>query len=58
MITCADINKDGVISFVEWAEHGSFDKTLSWDRLVETWAHFDVEGKGYLTREEAIYRKA
>ena len=52
----ADTNKDGVITFAEWAR-STAPLSLELKRLISRWSAFDVEGKGYLTKEEAYYRK-
>lgn len=53
-----DLNKDGNISFLEWAFKDKIAPALPLELLMERWLKFDVEGKGYLTIEEAFHRTA
>jgi hypothetical protein len=55
----ADHSGDGKLTFLEWAlrdEGVRSDAALA--PLAKHWAKFDVEGKGYLTEEEAFSRRA
>ena len=53
-----DLNEDGNISFLEWAFKDNTLSTAPLDLLMERWLKYDVEGKGYLTIDEAYNRKA
>lgn len=53
-----DINDDKKIAFLEWAYKDGHKPELSLDLLMSRWLQYDVEGKGYLTIEEAHSRKA
>ena len=53
-----DLNKDGNISFLEWAFKDNIHPPVSLELLMERWLKYDVEGKGFLTIEEAYKRKA
>ncbi|KAJ7042784.1 hypothetical protein C8F04DRAFT_1074793 [Mycena alexandri] len=52
-----DVNRDGRLSFLEWAQSRDHFAGLGLQTLAERWAEFDWEGKGYLTAEEAFERK-
>ncbi|KAJ6497320.1 hypothetical protein C8R45DRAFT_1128939, partial [Mycena sanguinolenta] len=52
-----DVNQDGQISFLEWAQSRDHFAGMGLQVLAERWAKFDWEGKGYLTGEEAFERK-
>lgn len=53
-----DLNEDGNISFLEWAFKDNTQPPASLELLMERWLKYDVEGKGYLTIDEAYNRKA
>ena len=53
----ADTNGDNLITFSEWAL-ATAEPSSELQRLLSRWAAFDVEGKGYMTKEEAYHRKA
>jgi hypothetical protein len=56
----ADTNKDGKMTFDEW-RNSPVRSTFSGETdvmLAERWAKFDTGKVGYLTKEEAINRKA
>jgi hypothetical protein len=57
-LTALDENQDGLLTFLEWAQSREAFENLSWKKLAERWAQYDWEGKGYLTVDEAINRKA
>ncbi len=48
-----DLNGDGILTFIEWAE-GTPAK--DWEILIQHWLTFDIERKGYLTEEETLKR--
>ena len=52
-----DVNNDGKISFLEWALKDDLTPTVSLDLLAKRWLQYDVEGKGYLTVDEAYHRR-
>jgi len=55
-----DANKDGIITIDEWLDSPvrstSGGETCS--MLVKQWAKFDTANVGYLTKHQAINRKA
>lgn len=54
----ADANGDEVLTFLEWVNHKSDPQDMALGMLAQRWALYDVEGKGYLTKHEALHRKA
>jgi Ca2+-binding EF-hand superfamily protein len=57
----ADTNGDGKLTFAEWRDSSvcSFIKNFKSDEeLSKMWAKFDTDDVGYLTKGEAINRKA
>jgi len=55
-----DANKDGIITMEEWLD-SPVRSTASGETcatLVKQWAKFDPENVGYLTKHQAINRKA
>ena len=53
-----DLNEDGNISFLEWAFKDNTHPPGPLELLMERWMKYDVEGKGFLTIDEAYNRKA
>ncbi|KAJ7695578.1 hypothetical protein B0H14DRAFT_809664 [Mycena olivaceomarginata] len=56
-LAVVDVNRDGRLSFLEWAQSRDHFTGLGLQTLAKRWAEFDWEGKGYLTAEEAFERK-
>ncbi|KAG5813362.1 hypothetical protein H9Q74_012742 [Fusarium xylarioides] len=55
--TAVDVNQDGLISFLEWAQSRDAFASLGLDVLAERWSRYNWEGKGYLTKDEAMNRR-
>lgn len=55
--TALDENQDGLISFLEWAQSRDAFASLSLEVLAQRWNQYDLEGKGYLTMNEAMNRR-
>jgi Ca2+-binding EF-hand superfamily protein len=60
LFATADTNEDGKMTFAEWRDsmmhsthHDENNATL-----FKHWIKYDIENVGYLTKEEAINRKA
>ncbi|KAF8884395.1 hypothetical protein BD779DRAFT_1674195 [Infundibulicybe gibba] len=53
----ADANKDGKLTFDEWAGAAQ-NKGLDNHDLHKQWAKFDSAGVGHLTKTQAIFRTA
>jgi len=51
----ADTDGNGKITFDEWRATSKLETDGS---LIELWAMYDTSNKGYLTKDEAINRKA
>ena len=61
LFSAADTNGDGKLTFAEWRDSpvcSSFKNLKSNEELSEMWAKFDIDNVGYLTKQEAINRKA
>jgi len=56
--SAADANGDGKVTFLEWVRSPSAASLDSLPVVAAHWEKFDVEGKGYLTEEEALLRLA
>jgi len=56
-IVAADVNGDGNINFIEWAQSKESFGGVPWETLARRWSLYDWEGKGYLTLEQAMNRK-
>ena len=57
-IANVDLNEDGNVSFLEWAFKDNTHPPAPLELLMERWLKYDVEGKGFLTIDEAYNRKA
>ncbi|KAF8889899.1 hypothetical protein BD779DRAFT_1469623 [Infundibulicybe gibba] len=54
----ADTNKDGKLSYAEWAASDAVKgQNLTPGDLVAHWAKYDGDGNGFLTEAEATSRK-
>ncbi|KAF8885954.1 hypothetical protein BD779DRAFT_1673396 [Infundibulicybe gibba] len=58
LFNAADLNHDGLLTFVEWISTVSTHAALGQSVLLTHWNKFVSEGKDYLTREEAMLRLA
>ena len=56
-IVAADVNGDGNINFIEWAQSKESFGGVPWETLARRWSLYDWEGKGYLSLEQAMNRK-
>lgn len=57
-LAALDVNGDGLISFLEWTQSQEAFAHMGLSKLAERWTQYDWEGKGYLTTDEAMHRKA
>jgi hypothetical protein len=57
-VVAADVNGDGIVSFIEWARSKESFGAVPWETLAGRWSLYDWEGKGYLTLKQAMNRKS
>jgi hypothetical protein len=61
LFAAADTNGDGKLTFAEWHDSSvcsSIKNFKSNEELSKMWANFNTDNVGYLTKAEAINRKA